>query len=95
MSPRRSIVLLGLVRGYRRWVSPLLGARCRFHPTCSGYAEEALTRFGACRGGWLVLRRLSRCHPFHPGGFDPVPDAPPAATPAVPTVTRSRRAAAG
>lgn len=95
MTARRSVVLLGAVRGYRRWVSPMLGARCRFHPTCSAYAEEALTRYGTRRGGWLAMRRLSRCHPFHPGGYDPVPDAPLAATPAAPTVTRSRRAAAG
>ena len=66
-------VLLLLVRGYRRFVSPLLGARCRFAPSCSAYAEEALRRHGA-RGAWLAVRRLARCHPFHPGGHDPVPD---------------------
>lgn len=95
MTAHRSVVLLGAVRAYRRWVSPLLGARCRFYPSCSAYAEEALSRYGALRGGWLAVRRLGRCHPFHPGGLDPVPDAPAASRPAAPTVTRSRRASAG
>lgn len=67
-------LLLLLVRGYRRFVSPLLRPRCRFAPSCAAYAEEALRRFGAMRGGWLAVRRLARCHPFHPGGYDPVPD---------------------
>ena len=67
-------LLLLLVRGYRRFVSPWLGQRCRFAPSCSAYAEEALRRHGALRGGGLALRRLARCHPFHPGGHDPVPD---------------------
>ena len=62
------------VRGYQRLLSPLLGSNCRFHPTCSTYALEALERFGAARGGWLALRRILRCHPFHPGGCDPVPE---------------------
>jgi hypothetical protein len=66
-------LLLALVRGYRRFVSPLLGPRCRFTPTCSAYALEALTTHGAARGSWLALRRVGRCHPFHPGGHDPVP----------------------
>lgn len=65
-------LLLLLVRGYRRAVSPFLGQRCRFHPSCSAYAEEALSRHGL-RGAWLAVRRLARCHPFHPGGYDPVP----------------------
>ncbi|MDT7544118.1 MAG: uncharacterized protein QOE99_228 [Actinomycetota bacterium] len=68
-------LLVALVRGYQRLLSPLLGPRCRFAPTCSAYAVEALTRHGAARGGWLTLRRLARCHPFHPGGHDPVPPA--------------------
>jgi putative membrane protein insertion efficiency factor len=66
-------LLLALVRGYRRLVSPMLTPRCRFAPSCSSYAEEALAVHGALRGGWLALARLARCHPFHPGGVDPVP----------------------
>ncbi|MGH2705171.1 MAG: membrane protein insertion efficiency factor YidD [Actinomycetota bacterium] len=66
--------MLLLLGGYRRLVSPLLPSRCRFYPSCSAYAEEAVTRHGALRGSWLALRRLLRCHPFHPGGIDPVPD---------------------
>lgn len=65
--------LVALLRGYQRWISPLLGQRCRFAPTCSSYAVMALTEHGLLRGGWLALRRLARCHPFHPGGHDPVP----------------------
>ena len=58
---------------YRLAISPLLGDVCRFEPSCSVYAEEAFQRHGALRGSWLALRRLARCHPFHPGGLDPVP----------------------
>jgi hypothetical protein len=65
--------LVGLVSVYRFFVSPLLPSACRFHPSCSCYASEALARHGAWRGGWLALRRLCRCGPWHPGGFDPVP----------------------
>jgi putative membrane protein insertion efficiency factor len=68
-----SRLLSFLVVGYRYSVSPMLGMRCRFHPSCSAYALEALERHGAVRGGWLALRRLARCHPWHPGGHDPVP----------------------
>jgi uncharacterized protein len=64
-----------LIRLYQWTVSPLLGARCRFYPSCSQYALEAITRFGVLRGVWLGVRRLSRCHPWHEGGFDPVPTA--------------------
>jgi putative membrane protein insertion efficiency factor len=66
--------LILLVRVYRLLLSPLLGQRCRFHPSCSCYAIEALQRHGAARGGWLTFRRLTRCHPLNPGGIDPVPD---------------------
>lgn len=62
-----------LIRVYQWTLSPLLGPRCRFHPSCSNYALEAITRFGMLRGLWLALKRLGRCHPWHPVGFDPVP----------------------
>ena len=62
-----------LIRVYRYALSPLLGPRCRFYPSCSEYASEALLRHGLAAGLWLALRRLSRCHPWHPGGVDPVP----------------------
>jgi putative membrane protein insertion efficiency factor len=62
-----------LIRVYQWTVSPLLGPACRFHPSCSQYALEAIQRFGVLRGGWLALKRLGRCHPWHPGGYDPVP----------------------
>lgn len=66
--------LIALIRGYRFFLSPWLGNQCRFHPTCSVYALDALERFGVVRGSWLALRRLLRCHPWHPGGLDPVPE---------------------
>ncbi|SDC80189.1 membrane protein insertion efficiency factor YidD [Actinokineospora iranica] len=66
-------VLLVPVRVYRRWISPALPPACRFYPSCSAYAVEALTVHGALRGSWLALRRLLRCGPWHPGGLDPVP----------------------
>ena len=68
-----SRLLSFLVAGYRYSVSPMLGMHCRFHPSCSEYALEALEQHGAVRGGWLALKRLVRCHPWHPGGHDPVP----------------------
>jgi len=69
---RRLLILL--IKAYRLLLSPWLGAHCRFHPTCSCYAITAIERFGAVRGVMLGIRRLSRCHPWHPGGIDPVPD---------------------
>ena len=66
-------VLLALITVYRYALSPFLGQRCRFHPSCSAYAAEALTKYGALRGSWLAAKRVCRCHPFHPGGHDPVP----------------------
>lgn len=70
-------VLAALVRGYQLAIAPLLGPRCRFHPSCSHYALEAIERHGAFRGAWLSARRVSRCHPLSEGGFDPVPPASP------------------
>lgn len=68
----RRLALL-LIRLYQLVLSPLLGPRCRFHPSCSHYAAEAIERFGIIKGSWLALRRVGRCHPLHPGGLDPVP----------------------
>jgi putative membrane protein insertion efficiency factor len=68
---RRPLILI--VRGYQLWVSPLLPAACRYYPTCSAYAIQALEKHGAITGTWLAIRRIARCHPFRPGGYDPVP----------------------
>jgi uncharacterized protein len=65
-------LIVAALRFYKRWISPLLPSACRFDPTCSEYMMEAVQRHGAVRGAWLGLRRLSRCHPFHQGGYDPV-----------------------
>jgi hypothetical protein len=70
-----------LLTGYRMFISPLLGPRCRFYPSCSAYALEAVQVHGALRGSWLAARRLSRCHPFHAGGLDPVPARTPTSEP--------------
>jgi putative membrane protein insertion efficiency factor len=65
--------LLLLLRGYQYVIRPLLGANCRFYPSCSDYAREAIDRHGAAKGCWMAMRRVVRCHPYHPGGYDPVP----------------------
>ncbi|WIM07057.1 MAG: membrane protein insertion efficiency factor YidD [Candidatus Nitricoxidivorans perseverans] len=65
--------LIALIRIYQVAISPMLGRSCRFHPTCSEYAVESLERHGPARGLWLAVRRIGRCHPWHPGGYDPVP----------------------
>lgn len=66
-------LLMGVIRGYQRYISPLTPPSCRFHPTCSQYTYEAIEKYGAVKGAWLGMKRIARCHPFHPGGFDPVP----------------------
>jgi putative membrane protein insertion efficiency factor len=65
--------VLALLRAYQYFLRPLLGANCRFYPSCSDYSREAIERHGVLKGLWLTLRRVGRCHPYHPGGFDPVP----------------------
>ena len=74
MSPAGA-ALRGLIHGYRLLISPLLPGSCRYVPSCSAYALEAVGRFGALRGGWLAARRLARCHPWGKSGYDPVPEA--------------------
>ena len=69
-----NLALIFLIRAYRWLLSPLLGPACRFEPSCSAYAEEALRRHGAARGSWLAIKRLGRCHPLCRGGIDPVPE---------------------
>lgn len=68
--------MLAMLRWYKRYISPMLRPACRYLPTCSEYAMQAIERYGALRGGWLALLRLLRCNPFFPGGYDPVPDLP-------------------
>lgn len=67
-------IVLWIVRSYQRFISPLFLPSCRFTPTCSQYAYEAIDRYGLFEGSWLGVKRLARCHPFNPGGYDPVPD---------------------
>ena len=66
-------VLTAAIRGYQYAIRPMLGYNCRFFPSCSDYAKEAIERHGAARGSWLAAQRVCRCHPYHPGGYDPVP----------------------
>ncbi|EMS77476.1 MULTISPECIES: membrane protein insertion efficiency factor YidD [Desulfotignum] len=66
-------LLLILIKFYQFFISPLTGPNCRFYPTCSAYAVEAVQKYGSRKGGWLAVKRILRCHPFHAGGFDPVP----------------------
>ena len=68
------ILLIWLIKGYRLFISPLFPPTCRFQPTCSLYAIQAIERFGVFRGSWIAIMRILRCHPFHPGGYDPVPN---------------------
>lgn len=79
--------LMLFVRGYRRFLSPLLGPTCRFRPTCSAYGLKAIRVHGALRGTWLTVKRIGRCHPFSPGGYDPVPPPRNGAVPASGDVT--------
>ncbi|MBQ0067116.1 MAG: membrane protein insertion efficiency factor YidD [Phascolarctobacterium sp.] len=65
--------LIAAIRLYQIFISPCLPPKCRFYPTCSAYGIEAVTKYGAVKGGWLTLKRICRCHPFNPGGYDPVP----------------------
>ncbi len=64
---------LAMIRFYKRFLSPLLPSACRFEPTCSVYTYQAIEKYGVIKGGWMGVKRISRCHPFHPGGYDPVP----------------------
>lgn len=66
-------VALALLRFYKRFISPLLPSACRFEPTCSVYMYQAVDKYGVIKGGWMGMKRIGRCHPFHPGGYDPVP----------------------
>ncbi|VAW45040.1 Membrane protein insertion efficiency factor YidD [hydrothermal vent metagenome] len=66
-------LLLGIIRFYQLFISPILGPRCRFYPTCSHYTIEAIQQHGVLKGGWLAIKRIVRCHPYNPGGVDPVP----------------------
>ena len=76
MSPARLArrAVSGLIRGYALFLSPFLGNNCRYYPSCSAYTREAVEKHGVLRGLWLGVRRIGRCHPFHEGGYDPVPD---------------------
>jgi len=66
-------LFLGLIRFYQKFISPALPSACRYYPTCSHYGYEAIEKYGIIKGGWMAIKRVGRCHPFHPGGYDPVP----------------------
>ena len=66
-------IVLALIRFYKRFISPVLPSACRFEPTCSVYTYQAIEKYGVIKGGWMGVKRISRCHPLHPGGYDPVP----------------------
>jgi len=66
-------IIVFIIKGYRKLVSPLFPPSCRFYPTCSEYSEQAITQYGLMKGGWMSIKRVGKCHPFHPGGYDPVP----------------------
>lgn len=66
-------LLLGIIHFYQRWISPLKPPSCRFYPTCSSYGLQAIDKYGIVKGVWLIILRIGKCHPFHPGGYDPVP----------------------
>ena len=70
-------LLIALVRFYQYAISPMFGRRCRYFPTCSEYTVDAIRKYGALKGGWMGLKRIGRCHPWHPGGYDPVPPTHP------------------
>ncbi|PEK53004.1 membrane protein insertion efficiency factor YidD [Bacillus toyonensis] len=67
-------IFIGIIRFYQKFISPMTPPTCRFYPTCSHYGLEAFQKYGALKGFWLTCKRILKCHPFHPGGFDPVPD---------------------
>jgi len=71
VSPFQSVVL-ALIRFYQAYISPMLGSNCRYYPTCSHYLSDAIVKYGVLRGGWMGIRRIGRCHPWAPGGYDPV-----------------------
>ena len=65
-------LLIRLIRSYQKWISPLKAPSCRFYPSCSNYAIEAIKKYGALKGGFMAIKRIFKCHPFHPGGYDPL-----------------------
>ncbi len=75
MSAFLKVIIKGLLRFYSLFITPLTGYNCRFYPSCSNYAREAVEQHGVLHGGWLAIKRIARCHPWHPGGVDLVPDA--------------------